>query len=169
MAKPRKPAKPRAGKPIPQKSETSGQFESALTPDLVTRMGDLFRLGMNQSQVARFHGISTRTLRHWLTVGKRRKKGLEHELVQLAYHQEMVAVRDCLTSIHRAHGANQKWQAAAWFLERKYPHLYADRGPQIREADRQYAQLVKNSAAQTASGTGEAKAGPDQSGDKGAG
>ena len=125
-----------------------------LTPELIRRMGDLFRLGMSQVQVAKFYNIAPQTLRKWLTKGRRQKKGLHADLVAALWHGEAAAVRDCLVNLHRAHVDGNKWQAAAWYLERKHPEEWADRGPGIREIDKLYAKMVRGAAGTDAEGTG---------------
>lgn len=125
-----------------------------LTPELIRRMGDLFRLGMSQVQVAKFYNIAPQTLRKWLTKGRRQKKGLHADLVAALWHGEAAAVRDCLVNLHRAHVDGNKWQAAAWYLERKHPEEWADRGPGIREIDKLYAKMVRGAAGENATGTG---------------
>lgn len=124
-----------------------------LTPELIKRMGDLFRLGMSQVQTAKFYGVAPQTLRKWLTIGRRQKKGLHAELVATLWHGEAAAVRDCLVNLHRAHVDGNKWQAAAWYLERKHPEEWADRGPGIKEIDRLYAKMVRGAAGADAEGT----------------
>lgn len=126
-----------------------------LTPELVRRMGDLFRLGMSQQQVAKFHKISPRTLRVWIRKGRAAKTGIYKDLVDTMGHGEAAAVKDCLTNLHRAHVDGNKWQAAAWYLERKHPEEWADRGPGIKEIDRLYAKMVRDTGGATAPGAGK--------------
>lgn len=125
-----------------------------LTSELINRMGDLFRLGMSQVQVAKFHGIPPQTLRRWINFGRKGRRGLYMDLVAQMWKGEAAAVKDCLTNLHRAHVDGNKWQAAAWYLERKHPEEWADRGPGIREVDRLYAKMVRDSAGQVADGAG---------------
>ena len=136
-----------------------------LTPELIKRMGDLFRLGMSQVQVAKFYHLSPQTLRRWIHKGKRQKKGLYADLVGAMNHGEAAAVRDCLVNLHRAHVDGNKWQAAAWYLERKHPEEWADRGPGIREIDRLYAKMVRGASTPDVEGTGP-EAGPADPGKK---
>lgn len=133
-----------------------------LTPELVRRMGDLFRLGMSQQQVAKFHGLNPKTLRRWIRAGRKATKGIYHDLVLTMGHGEAAAVKDCLTNLHRAHVDGNKWQAAAWYLERKHPEEWADRGPGIKEIDRLYGKLVRDTFGAIAPGAGK-KAGPADS------
>ena len=125
-----------------------------LTPDLVLRMGDLFRLGMSQQQVAKFHGVAPNTLRRWIHTGRRAKKGIYKDLVDRMWHGEAAAVRDCLVNLHKAHVDGNKWQAAAWYLERKHPEEWANRGPGLAELDKLYAKMVRDSGESVASGIG---------------
>ena len=126
-----------------------------ITPELVKRMGDLFRLGMSQQQVARFHGIAPQTLRKWIYAGRKAKKGIYRDLVLEMWHGEAAAVKDCLVNLHKAHVDGNKWQAAAWYLERKHQEEWANRGPGLAELDKLYAQMVRNSGQSVASRTGK--------------
>jgi hypothetical protein len=75
------------------------------------KISDLIRSGLNFKQVCATLDIGVETLRDW-----RREKP---ELCTAIYRAQAQAVADRLALINTA--AVTSWQAAAWWLERKYP------------------------------------------------
>lgn len=88
---------------------------SKYTDDVVQRLTDAIRLGATYAMACSYAGITFETFNQW-----RNAKPAFSDLVKEA---EGDAVVQWLTKIEQA--ANDgNWQAAAWKLERRYPHDY---------------------------------------------
>ena len=79
---------------------------------IAQKIGEHLRAGLNFRQTCAVLGIGEQTLRQW-----RREKP---ELCAEISRAQGQAVADRLALINTA--ATKSWQAAAWWLERKYPH-----------------------------------------------
>lgn len=97
-----------------------------LTPQVMATIVRTVRAGSYIETAAEFAGIGRRTFYDWVRRGAREKTGIYYEF-SLAIEQAAAeaSVRNIMV-IDRAaqHG---QWQAAAWRLERKYPHQWGKR------------------------------------------
>lgn len=73
-------------------------------------------------------GVTPGTVRRWMRDGARAKKGALHDFSRAIKKAEYLAHSQGLARL-RSHGG-KSWQADAWFLERRWPHLWGrkDRG-----------------------------------------
>ena len=87
------------------------------TPDVKARVIQATRLGATRARAADAAGIAERTLYEMLAE--------DTQFAQAIKLAEGEAAVKALTAIQRAaSGRNAQWQAAAWLLERRYPHEY---------------------------------------------
>ncbi len=98
------PPPPRRGRP------------SKRTPKLEGQLAECFRLGMSIPQACDACGISQTQFRTW------RKK--HRDFQDLIRRAEAEGVKLNLAVIQAAAASGKSWQAAAWFLERKYPEQW---------------------------------------------
>jgi transposase len=93
-----------------------------LTPDVKDRILQAIRLGATYDLACKYAGVSRRTL---LTYRRDRAFCAEVEKA------EGQAVVGWLAKIEKA-ASDGEWTAAAWKLERRYPHVY---GRRVQEVD----------------------------------
>lgn len=94
---------------------------SKYTPDTVKRITDAIELGATYELACNYAGITFETFRQW-----REKKP---EFAARVHEAEGKATVKWLAKIEQA-ATDGAWQAAAWKLERRYPHSY---GRQVQE------------------------------------
>jgi hypothetical protein len=95
------------------------------TPGVVARLIQALEMGATYDHACNFAGIHYDTFREWI-----KDKSEFSEEVKKA---EGRAVVGWLAKIEQA--ANEgSWQAAAWKLERRYPHLYGRMVTEIQQA-----------------------------------
>lgn len=83
------------------------------------RLYKALRIGASRKMAAQYAGISYELLRQWMRRGEQEARGEFVVFLAALKRAESEAVMSALQAIHEA--ASKKWQAAAWFLERKYP------------------------------------------------
>lgn len=102
------------------------------TPEYIDKILEAIRLGAPLTHACRYANVSFETFNEW------RKQYPEFsEQVKMA---EGEMVKTCLEQIDTA-ATSGNWQAAAWRLERRYPHEFGrrDRIPiDERELERQF-------------------------------
>ena len=125
--------------------------KSKYTPETVAKVLEAIKMGATYELAAGYAGISDSLLYEWL-------KG-KVEFLEAVKGAEGTGAMIWLAKIERA-ASDGNWQAAAWKLERRYPHSYGrnvtqmevtgkDGGPiEITDAR---AQLATKLAAQSAS------------------
>lgn len=92
-----------------------------LTDDLTTKTLTLLSEGLSNADVCRWLGVAESTFYTWI---KDPKTPAQRKLSEGMKKAEMERKAKCLDVIHKA--ANEgSWQAAAWYLERRYPKEYA--------------------------------------------
>lgn len=105
---------------------------SKYTPEYTDKILEAIRLGSPFTHACRYANVSFETFNEW------RKQYPEFsDAVKVA---EGESVRNCLDVIDKA-AAKGNWAAAAWRLERRYPHEFGrrDRMPiDERELERQF-------------------------------
>lgn len=95
--------------------------KSKYTPDTVERIVQAIGQGATYELAAAYGGISYQTFNEWV-----KAKPEFSEAIKSAEGQAAVK---WLAKIEKA-ASNGAWQAAAWKLERRYPHEY---GRQVQE------------------------------------
>lgn len=93
-----------------------------LTPELIKEAARLVAEGNYITHVAQALGISRKTFYNWLEQGARATHGLKREFYEAITKAEAEAVLRNVKIIQKA--AETNWQAAAWYLERRYPELF---------------------------------------------
>lgn len=88
--------------------------KSKYTDDVVKRITDAIKLGATYELAANYGGIDYHTFNEW-----RKEKPQFSQAIRDA---EGEAVTKWLAKIEQS--ATKQWQAAAWKLERRYPHAY---------------------------------------------
>lgn len=99
------------------------------TPEIENRIVELIANGCSYAEAAAAVGIHRDTFRVW-----RKTDPVFSAVIKRA---EAEAVAKMVGTITRA--AERTWQAAAWWLERKYPGRYAKREPQAVNPHAGYA------------------------------
>lgn len=95
---------------------------SKLTPEVQKRITDAIRVGATYELAAQYGGVSYNTFNEWMKAGEAATSGKNRELYEEVKSAEGAAAVKWLAVIDRA--SIEQWQAAAWKLERRYPHAY---------------------------------------------
>lgn len=103
----------------------SGGRKSKLTPELQERICRLVREGNYLRVAALATGIHEATLYRWLADGEAEKSGIYREFYVALKRAEAEAEARMVARIETA--AVETWQAAAWYLERKYADRWGRR------------------------------------------
>jgi transposase len=112
-----------------------------LTPELQERICDLLESGNTRRDVAYIVGISCHTFQRWMRQGRTDPES-EFRIFRLAVRQkEAAAVARNVQIIRDA--ASDQWQAAARWLERRYPERWGSHSREIKELARQLKELEK--------------------------
>lgn len=91
-----------------------------LTPELIEQAAKLVSAGNYLSHVAQYLGVHPDTFYRWLREGERAKSGLVRQFYEAVKRAEAEAIARNIALIQKA-AQEGNWQAAAWWLERKYP------------------------------------------------
>ena len=94
--------------------------KNKLNEDLISEASRLVKAGLHLSHVAQALGISRQTFYNWLRKGEETQKGLEYRFYEEITKAEAEAIARNVALIQKA-AQEGNWQAAAWWLERKYP------------------------------------------------
>ncbi|WP_367356694.1 hypothetical protein [Mesotoga sp.] len=97
-------------------------MKTKLTHVMIERASQLIVAGNTREHTAQALGIHRDTFSHWLTRGKKDSKGPYKELYDAIDKAEAEAVARNVALIQSA--AKKSWQAAAWWLERRYPQHF---------------------------------------------
>lgn len=92
---------------------------SKLTPEITEKICDALRAGNTQKAACQYVGISERTFFNWINRGEADEEPYL-QFVQDIKSAEGAAIVGFVSVIAKA-ASNGQWQAAAWYLERKYP------------------------------------------------
>lgn len=144
---------------------------SKLTPEVRASVLDSVSKGIAQRLIAARAGISTRTLQHWLTLGRRNQGEQWVAFYAEVKKAEAAAVADKVAIILKAatgtterttkrtvfpDGTSKEettsrkvfeWTAAAWWLERNFPDLYGSDRQRMKHLERRLADLEKKTGA----------------------
>ena len=96
-----------------------------LTPEVTDRLVQALALGNYRQDAADFAGIDVATLRRWMARGRAASEGLYAELyeaVRAAEARAKITATGCITKAAR----DGEWRAAAWWLQRKFPHQFSE-------------------------------------------
>ncbi|MGB4715514.1 MAG: helix-turn-helix domain-containing protein [Defluviitoga tunisiensis] len=86
-------------------------------------------------------GISKQTWYNWLDRGKKAKSGIYRKFYEEIEAAESRAEARFVTIISKA--AEEEWQAAAWWLERKYPERWGKKDRFAFEGDEGMKIVIK--------------------------
>lgn len=92
---------------------------SNLTPEIQKRILTAISTGNTRTTAAAYAGIGLSTLMLWLSKGRCQKSGQYVELLEAIEKAEADAITTSVALIRQA--GRESWQAAAWWLERRYP------------------------------------------------
>lgn len=98
--------------------------KSKLTPQLIKDARKLLQGGNYVSTVCEFLGIHESTWYKWMAEGEKAKTGIKREFFESIKKAEAEAEIRLITDMQKIAEADQKWQALAWMLERKYPERW---------------------------------------------
>ncbi len=90
-----------------------------LTPEVQARVVTAISGGNTRETAASYAGIRRATLFEWLARGRAARSGLFRDFADAIEKAEADASVTSVGLIRRA--AQTSWQAAAWWLERRYP------------------------------------------------
>ncbi|MFY9125354.1 MAG: hypothetical protein WAO32_00115 [Defluviitoga tunisiensis] len=93
--------------------------KSKLTKELIKEAYKLVAAGNYDKDVYPILGIDKSTWYRWLSDGEKAKSGLKREFYDTVKKAEKDAIARNVALIQRA-AQEGNWQAAAWWLERKY-------------------------------------------------
>lgn len=97
-----------------------------LTPATTERLVQAISVGATYEHACGFAGIDYDTFNRWMKQGAAARSGTFFEFYGTIKKAEAQAVVKWSALIDKA--ANDgEWQAAAWKLERRYPHIYGRR------------------------------------------
>lgn len=92
-----------------------------LTKEDVAKAAEMKRSGCLDKDIAAYIGVRPETFSRWINNPKSEN---QNQLAQALKRVETEYKANLLKIIYNA-GVGGTWQAAAWLLERKYPHEYA--------------------------------------------
>ena len=93
--------------------------KSKLNKELIEKAYELVAAGNYDKDVYPILGVEKTTWYRWLSEGEKAKSGLKRELWDTIKKAEKDAIARNVALIQRA-AQDGNWQAAAWWLERKY-------------------------------------------------
>ena len=92
---------------------------SKLTPDVQGRVLAAISAGNTRATAAAYARVGLSTLMAWLARGEKATRGQYREFLDAVKNAEADAVVTSVALVRKA--ASEHWQAAAWWLERRYP------------------------------------------------
>jgi transposase len=103
-----------------------------LTPEVQAQICEAVAAGNTRHDAAAYAGVGRSTFLAWLARGKQKKGGARYRDFRDAVKKaEADAVVRNVAIIQQA--ADKTWQAAAWWLERKYPQDWSVVRGELRE------------------------------------
>ncbi len=135
-----------------------GRPEIPLTPEIVAAVVQAITGGNTRDVAAEYAGVSVGTLYKWLAKARKARKGQFLEFLKAIKKAEADAVVRNVAIIQKA--AQKTWQAAAWWLERKYPEDWGNSKADIAMLKKAVAELEKNAATRTPQTSGPTPANP---------
>ena len=115
---------------------------TVLTPEVQARVCEAIAAGNTRKDAAEYAGVGDSTLRAWLARARQKRgNGPYRALLAAVKKAEADAVVRNVAIIQKA--AGKTWQAAAWWLERKYPENWSAVRGELRDLLRRVADLEK--------------------------
>lgn len=111
-----------------------------LTEERIKTASRLIELGNTVKNIYGALGISKQTWYNWLDKGKKAKSGIYKKFYEEVEAAESRAEARFVTMISKA--AEENWQAAAWWLERKYPERWGRKDKVDLSADKDGFKVV---------------------------
>ena len=134
--------------PAPDEGTRSRESPTKLTPEIQQAICVDIADGLDHKHAALRAGISPRTLRHWLTIGRRAPN--KPDAVQAKCVAFLAAVKKATADAVAANvqliqiaAREGTWQAAAWWLERRHPDQYGSDRKRVKELERLLAEIIK--------------------------
>jgi len=100
--------------------------KSKLTPETQQKITEAIELGATYELAANYGGVAYNTFNEWMKAGEDAPTGVKREFYEAVKEAEGRAAVKWLAKIEKA-ASDGNWQAAAWKLERRYPHEYGRR------------------------------------------
>jgi transposase len=104
-------------------------MKTKLNHDLIKQIAKMIELGTPNKYVAQAIGVDITTWYKWLQRGERAKSGIYFDLFVSVKKAEAKAISRNVSIIQKA--AIDNWQAAAWWLERRYPEEFGKKNETI--------------------------------------
>lgn len=111
------------------------------TPETISRLVEGLSQGNTRAVSCKLAGITVTVFCKWMKLGKADPASPYAELVSSVEKAEAEATARMVARVMAA--ADTSWQAAAWYLERKYPESWSRDSVHIRNLERQVAKLEK--------------------------
>ncbi len=102
-----------------------------LTPAVQRKLCKALADGNTRTDAARIAGIGLTTFKVWMIRGKKHKTGIFRAFRAAIKEAESKASSSMVGKIRKA--ANEQWQAAAWWLERRRPEDFGRKATQVIE------------------------------------
>ena len=96
-----------------------------LTRELISEAEKWIKAGNFTTVVCQYLGIHQSTWYRWMAEGEKAKKGIKKEFYDRIKKAESHSEMRNVQLIQQA--GNETWQAAAWYLERKFPDRWGKR------------------------------------------
>jgi hypothetical protein len=114
---------------------------TVLTPDVQRRICDAIAAGNTRHDAAEYAGVGASTVRTWLAKGRRQHRGKFRAFLTAVKKAEADAVVRNVAIIQKA--GTTKWQAAAWWLERKRGEDWSQNKDEIHQLAKEVQELKK--------------------------
>lgn len=102
---------------------------SKLTADMTKQICDLLVAGNYLETVCDFVGIDTTTAYDWIARGKRGwQVDIEGGYVEFSHAVKKATGQVEMTTVNRLRQGEDNWQRLAWWLERRHPDKWGNRG-----------------------------------------
>jgi transposase len=99
--------------------------KTKLTPELQKKITGAIAAGNYHETACALAGVSTSSFYRWMQQGEKARAGIYREFWEAVKKAEAVAEAKRVKII--ADAAEENWQAAAWYLERRYPDRWGRR------------------------------------------
>lgn len=107
--------------------------KSKYTPDAVAKITEAIRNGATYELAANYAGITYKTLNEWMNT--------KSEFCEAIKSAEGAGAMTWLTMIEQATPTD--WHAAAWKLERRYPHMYGKTVQQHEQGEQPWRIVIE--------------------------
>jgi trehalose-6-phosphate synthase len=92
---------------------------SELTPENYAKLVEYITGGVPYEMASGAIGINKETIYHWLNLGKRDlEAGINSEFAKFSNELKDIACKNALDNLKNVKSLTNRWQAAAWLLER---------------------------------------------------